>query len=72
MEDYIRELKISDSHQLVQTNTTRDNKNSSDTDTYWYDELDEHGNIIAQYIIKDSTLMYPPFSRSISHEKKVV
>ena len=72
MEDYIKKLNIPDSHQLVQTNTARDHKNSSDTDTDCYNELDGNGNVVAEYIIKDSTSMYPPFGRSISHEKKTV
>ena len=72
MEDYIKKLNIPDTHQLVQTDTTWKKKHSLDTDTYWYNELDENSNIIAEYVIKDSTSMYPPFGRSISHEKKTV
>ena len=66
------ELKIPSEHSLVQTKTEWKQKKGQDTDTYWYDEIDGQGNIIAKYIVKDSTSMYPPFGRNIAFEKEVV
>lgn len=66
------ELKIPSEHSLVQTKTEWKQKKGQDTDTYWYDEIDGQGNIIAKYVVKDSTSMYPPFRRNITFEKEVV
>jgi len=66
------ELKIPSEHSLVQTKTEWKQKKGQDTDTYWYDEIDGQGNIIAKYVVKDSTSMYPPFGRNITFEKEVV
>lgn len=66
------ELKIPSEHSLVQTNTEWKQKKGQDTDTYWYNEIDAQGNIIAKYVVKDSTSMYPPFGRNITFEKEVV
>lgn len=66
------ELKIPSEHSLVQTKTEWKQKKGQDTDTYWYDEVDAQGNIIAKYIVKDSTSIYPPFGRNITFEKEVV
>lgn len=72
MEDYIRRLNIPDTHQLIQIDTTWKQRHGLDTDTYWYNELDENSNVVAEYIITDSTSMHPPFGRNISHEKKII
>lgn len=66
------ELKIPSEHSLVQTKTEWKQKKGKDTDTYWYDELDAQGNIIAKYVVKDCTGTYPPFRRNITFEKEVV
>lgn len=69
MQEYRKKLGIPDNHELKQTASEWKAKKGQDTDTYHYDEIDENGNVIAQYIVKDSTSMYPPFGRTISYEK---
>lgn len=38
-------------------------------DTYWHDEVDGTGTVVAKYVVKDSTSIYPPNGRSITCEK---
>ncbi|MDY0180598.1 hypothetical protein [Aliarcobacter skirrowii] len=66
------ELKIPSSHSLIQTKTEWNQKRGQDTDTYWYDEVDAEGKIIAKYIVKDSTSIYPPFKKNITFEKEII
>ena len=72
MDDYIKKLNIPEEHKLVQTDTKWEQRKGQDTDTYWYDEVNQEGNTVAKYVIRDSTSMYPPFGRSINHEKIIV
>ena len=44
-------------------------KKGLDTDTYWFDEINKDGKLVAKYIIKDSTSIYPPQTRTITFEK---
>ena len=69
MEEYKKRIGILDAHTLVQTDTKWGQRKGQDTDTYWYDEVDKNGAVVAKYIVEDSTSMYPPFGRSISYEK---
>lgn len=69
MEDHKKIIGIPDTHNLVQTDTKWEQRKGQDTDTYWYDEVDPNNAIVAKYILKDSTSIYPPFGRNISHKK---
>jgi len=64
-----KKIGIPGNHKLVQTETKWRQSKGQDTDTYWYDEVNETGAVVAMWIVKDSTSMYPPFDRSISYEK---
>ncbi|STQ89309.1 hypothetical protein EV682_101307 [Iodobacter fluviatilis] len=55
-------------HTLVQTGTKWEQRKGQDTDLTMYDQMDPEGNIIAKYIERDSTSMYPPCGRSITYE----
>ncbi len=64
------ELNIPKNHKLVETKKSEwKQKRGQDTDTYWFDELNSEGEVVARYIVKDSTSMYPPFKRNITYEK---
>jgi hypothetical protein len=65
-------LGIPTEHSLVQTKTEWKQKRGQDTDTYWYDELNSEGKIIAKYIVKDSTSMHPPFGNNVTFDKEVL
>lgn len=69
---HTEELNIPLKHSLIKTKTDWEQKKGQDTDIYWYDEVDPDGKVIARYIVKDSTGIYPPFKRSITFEKEVV
>jgi hypothetical protein len=69
MDEHKKKIGISESHKLIQTDTKWEQRKGQDTDTYWYDEIDALGVVVAKYIVKDSTSMYPPFGRSITYEK---
>lgn len=69
MDDHKKEAGIPCSHELVQTQAMSSQRKGQDTDTYWYDQVDENGTVVAKWIVKDSTSIYPPFGRSILAEK---
>jgi len=69
MQEHEEKLQIPKDHKLIQTDSKWKQKRGVDTDTYWYDELDQQGNIINKYIVYDSTSMHPPFSRTITFDK---
>ena len=69
IEELRKKFNIPDDHKIVQVETKREQRKGQDTDIYQYDELDPAGNIVARYVEKDSTSMYPPFGRHVSFEK---
>ncbi|MGR6780662.1 hypothetical protein ACU5B6_25305 [Moritella viscosa] len=68
-DEYKQKMGIPDNHTLKQTASDWKAKKGQDTDTYHYEQLNEHGDLVAKYIVRDSTSMYPPFSRSIDWDK---
>lgn len=66
---YKEALGISPQHSLVQTDTKWSQRKGQDTDTYWFDEKDEDGIVVAKYVVKDSTCIYPPQNRTVTYEK---
>lgn len=67
IDDHKKKIGIHEGHDLVQTDTKWEQRKGQDTDTYWYDEVDENGVVVAKYVVQDSTSIYPPHSRSISY-----
>lgn len=65
-------LKINESHKLVQTDTKWEQRKGWDTDTYWYDEMDEDDKLVAKHIVKEETCIYPPFNRNITHQSRKI
>lgn len=68
-QEHKEKIGIPAEHSLVQTDTKWEQRKGQDTDTYWYDEVDEQGNVVAKYVVQDSTSVYPPFGRRISYDK---
>lgn len=69
MDEHKKKLAIPEAHRLVQTDTKWEQRKGQDTDTYWYDETDDAGKIVAKYVVKDATSIYPPCTRRITYEK---
>lgn len=69
MHEYRKKLGIPENHKFIRTETSSRKTKGKDTDIYEYEQLDEEGNLIACYVIEDSTSMYPPFKRSIEYKK---
>lgn len=69
MDEIEKKIGIPETHKLVQTESKWEQRKGQDTDTYWYDEVDETGTVVAKYVVRDSTSMYPPFDRSVTFEK---
>ena len=67
-QEYKEKIGIPASHSLVKTDSKWEQRKGQDTDTYWYDEVDESGNVVAKYVVEDSTSMHPPFERNISYK----
>lgn len=70
LEEHRAKIGIADDHDLVQTDTKCEQRKGQDTDTYWYDETDASGAVVAQHVIRDATSIYPPFGRTITWEKR--
>lgn len=69
MDEHKKKLAIPDAHGLVQTDSKWEQRKGKDTDTYWYDEVDGTGTVVAKHVVKDSTSIYPPNGHSITFEK---
>jgi hypothetical protein len=66
-EDHKKKIGIPEGHDLVETTASEWGvRKGQDTDTYYYDHVDENDVTVAKYVVKDSTSTYPPFSRSIT------
>ncbi|MCG9747243.1 hypothetical protein [Shewanella sp. Isolate8] len=68
-DEYKQKIGIPDEHELVQTATKWEQRKGKDTDTYWYDEVNTEGDVVAKYVVKDATSIYPPFGNSVTWEK---
>ncbi|WP_373929808.1 PIN-like domain-containing protein [Vibrio cyclitrophicus] len=66
-DEYAKLINPPEGHMLLETSSNWKQKSGWDTDTYVIVELDSYGNPIAQYEVKDSTKMHPPFNREIYH-----
>ena len=62
-------LNLQDGHKLHQTKMESKVKKSEDYDLYYYDELDANENLVAKYIVKHSTSIYPPFTVYVEYQK---
>lgn len=65
---YKKTLNISDAHTLSKTDLQRSERKGQDTDIYYYDEIDVNGNVVAKYVVRDSTCIYPPQQRTIQYQ----
>ena len=71
MSDFYKEkIGIPSEYSLVQTDTKWENRKGQDTDTYWFNELNKEGEVIARYVVRDSTCIYPPQKRTITWDKE--
>lgn len=69
-EEYAKKIGIPDGHTLrVVTFDWKGSRRGQDTDDVLCEQLDENGDVVATYQIKDSTSIYPPFRRSITYTK---
>ena len=70
MDDELKKkIGIPEENQVVETKSDWKARKGLDTDTYYYDEINQNGEVVNQYVVKDSTSMYPPFGRSVTWEK---
>lgn len=71
-DEYKKKIGLPESHTLKIVSSQWSQRKGQDTDTYECEELNEQGEVIAKYTVKDSTSMYPPFGRSITWTKSAV
>ena len=62
-------LEIPAEHQFVRTDMKWDIGKKQDIDTFWYDEKKATGEVVAKYIVKVTTYIYPPKKSDISFKK---
>ncbi|WP_063659067.1 hypothetical protein [Aliivibrio fischeri] len=67
--EYKKKMGIPDNHTLKRISSEWKQKGSQDIDIYQYEHLDENGELVAKYEVRDSTSMYPPFDNSIDWRK---
>lgn len=67
--EYEEKLGIPVNHSLRFISSEVSRKRGQDTDIYIYEELDDTGTSICRYEIRDSTSIYPPQRRTITHKK---
>lgn len=68
-DEYKKKIGLPESHTLNIVSSQWAQRHGQDTDTYECEELNEKGEVIAKYTVKDSTSIYPPFGRSITWNK---
>lgn len=69
IEKHKKRMGISEAHSLIQTATTCEQRKGMDTDYYFYDELDDAGEVVGKYKVAEATSMYPPFGKTVHWEK---
>ncbi len=73
MEEHFKRIPIPEGHTLVSDGLEwKGAKRGQDTDLYWYNELNQQGEIVGRYEVTDSTSTYPPFGNTISVSKVAV
>lgn len=72
IDEYKKKIGLPESHTLKIVSSQWSQRKGQDTDTYECEELNEQGEVIAKYTVKDSTSMYPPFGRSITWTQSTV
>jgi len=67
---YKKALNIPEKNSLKETKPSEwKTSGGQDTDIYWFDEMNGDNEVIAKYIIKNSTSKHPPFTTKITYEK---
>ena len=70
MEKHFSRIPIPEGHKLVDKGLEwKGARKGQDTDVYYYDEVNEAGEVVASYEVTDSMSTYPPFQSRISVEK---
>lgn len=68
-DEYRKKIGIPEGHDFKEVSSRRDVRRGQDADVYRYEEIDENGLVVAQYEIRDSVFIHPPFDRSVSFTK---
>lgn len=66
---YAAKMGVPCDHNIIETDTHYQKSNDLQTDTYWYDEVDSDGKIVAKYILKNTTSISAPSKNNITFEK---
>ncbi|WP_447872007.1 hypothetical protein [Serratia fonticola] len=67
--EYKKELGIKDGHSLNFISSEASRRRGQDTDIHIYEEVNEAGEPVCRYEIRDSMSIYPPQRRSITYKK---
>ena len=68
-DDHTKLLGIPEGHTLRRIGGRREQRKGQDTDIDEYEHLDDDGNLVAKYEVRDSTSIYPPSKRNVTHRK---
>ena len=65
-EEHRKLIGIPDGHELKHTSSKREERKGRDTDIDYYDELNEAGQVLASYEVRDSMSIYPPQNSTLT------
>jgi hypothetical protein len=68
-EEHRNKIGIAAGNTLKSTGTKSEQRKGRDTDIYFYDELNEAGDLVAKYEVRESMSIYPPFTNTVTAEK---
>ena len=68
-EEHCKLIGIPDGHVLKHTSSKREERKGRDTDIDYYDELNEAGQVLASYEVRDSMSIYPPQNSTLTFKK---
>ncbi|MEP9320446.1 hypothetical protein ABKS89_25095 [Pseudomonas sp. LABIM340] len=68
-EEHRKLIGIPEGHTLKQAGSEREQRKGRDTDIDFYEELNEAGELVAKYEVRESMSIYPPFTNHVSFKK---
>ncbi|HCS64831.1 MAG TPA: hypothetical protein DIW64_12575 [Cellvibrio sp.] len=68
-EEHKIKMGIPENHTLVSTGSKSEQRKGKDTDYYFYNEVDEGGNVLAKYEVSEAMSIYPPFGTAVNWKK---
>lgn len=66
--EYLEKFGLNPEHSYKRIRSESNARKGQDYDLYTYEEYDKDDNLVKTFTIRDSTSMYPPFTRRVTME----